>query len=307
MIDLHDRHIAVGGTALVGAPLAVAGTPHLIWCASDMLGDRIDRIRSMAAPRRAYDRLIVRPMLSRIERRILAGCGRIATVSPYAASRIESVSPLSDRTISHLPIPVDLKRFHPPPSLPKSGVIGFSGRMSDPRKNIRLLLDAVARADGQGAGVTALLAGDATPALKQEVVRRGLEHVVRFVGTLPPDELPNFYQNLDVFVVPSRQEGLLISGLEAAACGVPIVSARCGGPECYGRDGETGFLTDFGAPEISARIVQISADRTLRARLSANARTTVESEFSHAAFADALDREWCAIWGEPVDKYRDDV
>ena len=43
VINGHDRHIAVGGTILIANPLADAKLRHLVWCASDLEGDRADR------------------------------------------------------------------------------------------------------------------------------------------------------------------------------------------------------------------------------------------------------------------------
>ena len=50
LINDHDRHIAVGGTVLASNPLAASGIPHLVWCASDVIGDRLNRRLAMAPP-----------------------------------------------------------------------------------------------------------------------------------------------------------------------------------------------------------------------------------------------------------------
>ena len=56
--------------------------------------------------------------------------------------------------------------------------------------------------------------------------------------------LRDMYRSLDVFVLASHREGLALVGIEAMACGVPVVSTRCGGPEDYIKDGVTGYLSD---------------------------------------------------------------
>lgn len=70
------------------------------------------------------------------------------------------------------------------------------------------------------------------------------------------DDLPAYYRGADVIAIPSRQEGLTTVGLEAMACGMPVVSTRCGGPEEYVKDGETGCFVDLGDVEALAGKLQ---------------------------------------------------
>ena len=66
----------------------------------------------------------------------------------------------------------------------------------------------------------------------------------RRIHHVPIETLRDKLRSLDLFVVPSHQEGLCISALEAMACGCPVVSTHCGGPEEFVLDGETGFLVN---------------------------------------------------------------
>jgi glycosyltransferase involved in cell wall biosynthesis len=94
-------------------------------------------------------------------------------------------------------------------------------------------------------------------------------------------------QTLDVFVLPSHQEGLCIAALEAMACGVPVVSTRCGGPEEFVIPGDTGSLAGSDPNEISEAVAAILTDRGLRAKLSASARRLVEDRYT-STHADAV-------------------
>ena len=51
----------------------------------------------------------------------------------------------------------------------------------------------------------------------------------------------------------STTEGFGLPGLEAAASHCPVVATRCGGPEDYVHDGETGYLVEVGDVEQMAR------------------------------------------------------
>lgn len=296
----YDHHIAIGGNMLVSAPLAASGLKHLVWCASDVRGDRADRQREMSAGRRLFDRTVVSPMLRRLERRVGRGPGRLTTISGASARALDAIGARAGKNFEVLPIPVDTDRFSPPAVRPDTGVVGIAGRHTDPRKNAALALKVVADARGRGMEISLRVAGEVSDALRAEATRLGIGDAVQFLGTLDAADLPDFYRGLDLFLIPSLQEGLNIAGLEAGACGVPVVTTRCGGPEDYVTDGETGFVTGFDPAEIAARLSDIVTDRVLRDKLSRRIRTRVTDDYGVARFSDHLDRLWQSVWKVPL-------
>ncbi len=298
LISAHDRHIAVGGQVLISYPLMAARVPHLVWCASSVDGDRADRVCAMPWPRRAFDHLFIAPRLRTMEREIFSGNGRIFGVSRYTARVLGGGGERA--RIGHLPIPVDVAALMPPSTPPQPGLIGFAGRINDPRKNISALFAAVARARRNGCEVRLVAVGAAPNAETLAAVRKhGLENHVDFPGEVDRLRLARFYREIDVFVIPSHQEGLCIAGIEAMACGVPVVSTRCGGPEDYVRPGRTGQLVGS-SDEMADAIAALVNDRTLRAQLSQGARTVAETEYAPAVFREKLDTAWRATWGESL-------
>ena len=295
----HDRHIAVGGNPLVAAPLAASGLAHLVWCASDVQGDRVDRQNAMSSLRRVYDRNVVSPLLRSLEARVLKGRGTFATISSASAKSLGQLGERAKKKFDVLPIPIDLVSFSPPDTPPKFGIVGIAGRHTDPRKNASLALQSVAAARRHGAKISLRIAGNVSNELRALAISLGLSDAVNFLGRISDEDLPEFYRGLDIFLIPSRQEGLNIAGLEAGACGVPVVTTCCGGPEDYVLDGETGFVTGFDPVEIASRITDISNARTLRERFSRNIRAIVKSKYSEAEFAYKLGHLWQSIWNEP--------
>src|SRR5262249_41693432 len=90
----------------------------------------------------------------------------------------------------------------------------------------------------------------------------------------------------DVFVQPSRSEGLPLAILEAMATGVPIVATRVGGVAEAVIDGETGLLVPPGEPAALARALGMILDSADRgARLAREGRARAEKEFSVQAMA----------------------
>jgi glycosyltransferase involved in cell wall biosynthesis len=299
VIAAHDRHLSTGGTVLASYPLLRTGVPHMHWCASTMIEDRRDRRAAMAAPRRLFDRCVIGPVQTAMERQILTGPGRLLVTSEHTRRRFaERGRPLSRTRL--MPVPVDTDRFRPPVQAAAAGVIGFAGRIADPRKNIPLLIDAFARARTWSAGLRMRLTGEPTEALRAECRRLGVAAAVEFVGNLSDAALPNFYRSLDIFVIPSRQEGFGIVGIEAMASGVPVISTRCGGPEDFVVDGRTGYLTDHDAVEIADRIVELTNDRLLREHLSRAARQTAVEEYSLARFEGTIEAAWRDVWQEAL-------
>jgi glycosyltransferase involved in cell wall biosynthesis len=88
------------------------------------------------------------------------------------------------------------------------------------------------------------------------------------------DEMLEFYRRLDVYVCASRLEGTPNPCLEAAACGVPLVSTRVGNMPDFIEEGTNGFLVDRDVEAIAARLARLKEDPELRDSMGRAARRT---------------------------------
>ena len=245
--------------------------------------DRSQRVQGFSLPRRWLDRGVNGPVLRRLERQILrAPGGRILALSAYSARALEVIAGRPMEGV--LLMPVDPTVFYPAPEKLQPWKVGFAGRYADPRKNIDLLLDAIQFLVAAGRPVQLDLVGEMdTTVLHERLQQRGLTKITRCLPTLGRQELSTVLQGFDVFVIPSHQEGLCIAALEAMACGVPVISTRCGGPEDYVQPGINGDLVDSDPTSMAAAITAMCADRSHRHSCGLAAAAWVETHASLSA------------------------
>ena len=123
----------------------------------------------------------------------------------------------------------------------KGKVIGMVARL-DLRKGAEFLLVAVRELCDYIDGLALILVGEGPdrPAIERRVQQLGLQHNVLLAGRRT--DMAAVYTAIDIFVLPSLNEGLPMTVLEAMAAGKPIVATRVGAVPSVIRDGETGLL-----------------------------------------------------------------
>ena len=281
VIESVQAYVVVSGNALGAMPFYQTGRNFVAWLASGWKADREHRVREFSPARAAFDRAVVGPAAQRLERAIL-GRGAILALSRYTRTTLDGIA---GRPVVRgvLPMPIDSDFFSPQPDRRVRGRIGFSGRFDDPRKNIGLLLDALSIVRKGGHDISAvLIGGEPSAAMAAQIAARGIGRNVELRPYLAPEMLRDQLRMLDLLVVPSHQEGLCIAALEAMACGIPVVSTRCGGPEEFVIDEQTGRLVGFDAAAMADAIVAIVSDRDRRERLGNGARDLVLRHYSAA-------------------------
>lgn len=136
--------------------------------------------------------------------------------------------------------------------------IGYLSRI-DKGKGWDTMLKAVKILKNQDIRVSIILGGGGpqTPNLLHLIKELDLTDIVEFVGPIAHDELPPFYQSLDLFIFPTElRESLGLVGLEAMACGIPVVGSNIGGLKDYIKNGQNGFFFEPGDPKDLADKIQ---------------------------------------------------
>lgn len=136
---------------------------------------------------------------------------------------------------------------------------------------------------GEGRPLEFLLAGDPDPgnpaAVAESVVRAwGEEGVINWLGHV--DDMPALLASVDIVVLPSYREGLPKGLIEAAACGLPLVTTDVPGCREVVNDGVNGLLVPpRDAVALARAIARFQDDRGLAERLGEAARSKAMNEF----------------------------
>lgn len=103
---------------------------------------------------------------------------------------------------------------------------------------------------------------------------------VVFKGFINHDSLPQYLQASDIFLRPSRSEGLGNSFLEAMAAGIPVIATKVGGIEDFMVDNETGLVCEVDDPKsIADKVMLIEKNPELADRIVIEAREMVKDKY----------------------------
>jgi glycosyltransferase involved in cell wall biosynthesis len=196
------------------------------------------------------------------------------------------------RAFTIIPNGVDTEEFKPDPAREHDGIfrVLVVGRLT-PRKGLRFLIRSMGilnkrslirqpadRDDNDGRLINKIelwLVGDGEerPVLEALAKECGVADQVKFFGAVPHGELPKYYGLADVFCLPSLNEGMSNTVLEAIAAGLPIVATVTGGTDELVTDGENGFFVKQESPEdLAEKLSVLLSDESLRRRMGEASR-----------------------------------
>jgi glycosyltransferase involved in cell wall biosynthesis len=177
---------------------------------------------------------------------------------------------------------VDLKTFSIITELKeRDNIVGFIGRLTE-TKGIMQFIKAIHILSEEG-DLSFFIGGDGRlrEEVENELSKADLKHLATFKGWIPHDELSKYLNLLKLIVVPSYTEAFPAVGLEAMACGTPVLITPVGGVLDIIKDGETGFIMENNSPEVIAKNIQRALNYPDLDRVVTNARDLMENNFSY--------------------------
>ena len=245
--------------------------------------------------------------LTRMKKIGLANSRHILAISNYTRSFIASqLEGYPQDHILLLPNAVDSERFKP--SI-KSDVLMRKFRIkvtdsvilsvsrlskSEKDKGYGKIITVVKDLLGRFPNVKYILggSGDDLPRLHALVAEEKLEEIVYLPGFIPEDELPDYYNLCDLFVLPSKKEGFGFVFLEALACGKPVIAGNKDGSVDAVLNGELGLLVDpDNVEEIKNAIVRVLTKNIPKNMLNNDyLRARVLQEYGFDSFKNRLEK-----------------
>ncbi|MAF13925.1 MAG: hypothetical protein CMI53_03460 [Parcubacteria group bacterium] len=123
--------------------------------------------------------------------------------------------------------------------------------------------------------------------LAQEI---GVKDKILFLGHIDQKDLPKYLKISDIYVRPSRSEGLGSAFLESMAAGVPVIGTPVGGIPDFLVDKENGLFCEVDNPsDLAGKISILLTDDDLRQKLSTNGRNLVLQKYDWGSVAKKME------------------
>ncbi|WP_214108967.1 glycosyltransferase family 4 protein [Acrocarpospora catenulata] len=184
---------------------------------------------------------------------------------------------------------------------PDGNVLGFLGRMDEPRKGLPVLLEAFAKLAPERPELRLLVAGPGDADEVYQRVPRELHARVGLLGLVSEADKVRAYHSVDIFCAPNlggESFGIVLT--EAMSAGAPILASDIPAFRRVLGEGQAGALFATGDPGALAReAARLLDDPALRAKLSTEARLAVR-KYDWSTVARDVVRVYETVAGAPV-------
>ena len=157
----------------------------------------------------------------------------------------------------------------------------FLGRLAE-RKSPDVLLRAAREMLGKYAGTKLVFGGDGCPERYEKLAQElGIADRCEFLGWIAEADRERLFDHAGIYCLPSKNEGMPMSVLEAMGHGIPTIATPVGGVPQLIKDGVNGFLMPVGdEKKLSDLLCKLMGDPSLRKQIGAAGRRTISSDFN---------------------------
>ncbi len=252
-----------------------------------------------------------------------AGQRRKTRYTGFLVDRMDAVIATSETSASFLERSatiihhgIDVETYRPPADrlaafaatgLPGKYGIGTFGRVRR-QKGVDLFVEAACRLLPKYPDFAGVVIGFVSvdnrlfvEGLKQRIAVAGLSDRIRFLGELPIQDVPLWYQRISIYVFASRVEGFGLTMLEAMAAGDAVVATRAGSAETVIADGETGVLAPIDDVDGLVQALEPLMRNPERMKdMGARARARIIEDFSRDREVDEIVSVYRSLWQDDV-------
>jgi glycosyltransferase involved in cell wall biosynthesis len=205
----------------------------------------------------------------------------------FVVANSEGLKQLAEKTsfkqkIEIIPNGVDIQMFRPATEKKRDEYVRIlSVSRLTPRKGLRYLIQAMKilleKNTEKKIELSIIGDGDERHTLEQLANELTITHAIKFLGRVEHEKLAPHYSEADIFCLPSLNEGMSNTVLEALATGMPIVATKTGGTEELVCDGENGFfVVQKSAQDLAEKLECLINDKTLRESFGQESRRRAE-------------------------------
>lgn len=252
---VHFHHTRVPQATRLGRRLRRQGIPYCVTLHGALSSRAGQRRRTM---KMAYFRLV--------ERRYLEGAAFLHALSGLDADGARGLGLQTPMVV--IPNGVQVDGGVPDDTVPLASLIPqlagrrvalFLGRLDPEQKGLDVLLEAVSRVDGIAVVLVGPTFRDGRRRLEALAKALEIDDRTVFMGPMHGMEKVRALAGADVFVYPSRWDGLPLAPLEAAAVGLPSVLSPASDPTGWLSDSGGAFVSDVEAESLAAVLGQVAA------------------------------------------------
>lgn len=246
--------------------------------------------------------LVAHPWARPLAALVLHRAARITAVSPHLQRTLARLFPDLAERISVIPMPIDRIFTRPQPITARrnGGRYVLAVARLARAKGLHDLIAAGRWLLDHGQHVKLIMVGDGDDKefLEKTAEALTISDRVQFMGVLGPADLRDCYDACDVAVLPSYEEGLGMTLVEAMYCGAPVIGARAGGIPDLITDDETGLLVEPGdVTALAGALQKMLSDHTYARRLAQAGRRSVRQAYDPDALVQRMAAVYAALPG----------
>ena len=236
---------------------------------------------------------LILKVIRHLEKYVLSQCSRIIVLSQFSRQQLINLYNMEEKKIKIITGAIDTSKFTLPQDkdgirqrlgLPLDKPVFLCVRRLVARMGLENLVEAASCLRNESVDFLLLIGGRGylLEKLKRLIKENNLENNIKLLGFVHNDNLPQYYQAADLFILPTKElEGFGLVTLESLASGVPVLGTAVGGTkEIIGKFDERFFFSKLEPKSMASDIKQALNIIKNEPELSARCRQFVLDSYS---------------------------